>query len=170
MNPQKKKKKKSHTHAQAHTHLYSVFLFLVRVSGISSPFFIQKLSSMVRWVLVRLHCSVSEPSTGSVACSEGLIDGSVKEGGGHGSASAEATTLAALVGGSLLEGVNNQPGRGEGSGGVGRGSDRNFHPHFVLKGKRNEVAVWEELFRAHRLDFLFALRVKAGPDSRLGWM
>lgn len=69
---------------------------------------------MVRWVLVRLHCSVSEPSTGSVACSEGLIDGSVEEGGGHGSASAEATTLAALVGGSLLEGVNNQPGWGGG--------------------------------------------------------
>lgn len=112
---------------------------------------------MVRWVLVRLHCSVSEPSTGSVACSEGLIDGSVEEGGGHGSALAEATTLAALVGGSLLEGVNNQTGEGRG------GSDRNFHPHFVLKGKRNGVAVWEELFLAHPgLIFLFALRVKSG--------
>lgn len=61
-------------------YLYSVFLFDERVSGISSPFFIQKLSSRSLCVVDRLHCSVREsPSTGSVLCSEAVIDGSVKE-------------------------------------------------------------------------------------------
>lgn len=58
--------------------MYSVFLFLLRVSGISSPFFIQKLSSWVLWALVRLHCSVRASSMGSVACSDWLMDGSVE--------------------------------------------------------------------------------------------
>lgn len=87
----------THTHVRgAHTHLYSVFLFLLRVSGISSPFFIQKLSSWALWALVRLHCSVRASSMGSVACSDGLMDGSVGgRGGGHGSVPPVSRRLAA---------------------------------------------------------------------------
>lgn len=62
------------------TDLYSAFLLDMRVSGISSPFFIQKLSWWTPCALVRLHCSTrTSPSTGSRACSEALIIDSAKE-------------------------------------------------------------------------------------------
>lgn len=75
---------RTHTQERAHTgsraDLYSVFRLEVRVSGISSPFFVQKLSWWTPCTLVRLHCSMSaSPSTGSTACSEALIVDSVKE-------------------------------------------------------------------------------------------
>lgn len=62
------------------TDLYSMFMLDVRVSGISSPFFIQKLSWWTPCMLVRLHCSMrASPSTGSTACSEALMTDSVEE-------------------------------------------------------------------------------------------
>lgn len=85
---QKKRRHVSRQAGNTHTHrrtctctdLYSVYLLEVRVSGISSPFFIQKLSWWTPCKLVRLHCSMrTSPSTGSTACSEALIIDSVKD-------------------------------------------------------------------------------------------
>ena len=61
------------------SHLYSVFLLAVRVSSISSPFFIQKLSSWAPWAELRLHCRVMGglwESEGRVVCSEEAMVGS----------------------------------------------------------------------------------------------
>lgn len=106
---------------------------MLRVSGISSPFFIQKLSSWALWALVRLHCSVRSSSTGSVMCSDGLMDGS---------AEGEKDTdqfreWAALVGWKLAARCGQAAG----------GSGRTLPPHTVPEGRTDGgVAVWEELF------------------------
>ena len=66
-------------HTSSPTHLYSVFLLAVRVSSISSPFFIQKLSSWAPWAELRLHCRVMGglwESEGRVVLSEEAMVGS----------------------------------------------------------------------------------------------